>query len=86
MEQPTQIITLSQEDYNALSTLAKQSGMRNLRLNTRIIYNYWKTLFGVNKTPNGCPSCMRSDLTNFASRWNELERMGLIQIAEKNNE
>lgn len=85
MEQPTQIITFSQEDYTQLNQLAQQSGMRNLRLNTRIIYQHWKALFGVNKLPNGCPSCMRTDLTNFASRWRELQHKGLIEI-EKNND
>lgn len=85
MEQPTQPVYFSQEDYTQLRKLADQSGVRGLRLNTRIIYQHWKTLFGVNKAPNGCPSCMRTDLSNFASRWRELERMGMIEIENNNN-
>jgi len=80
MPDPSEPILLPEQDYQQLNRLAQQSQARGIKLNTRLIYTYWKTFFGVNKVPNGCPSCMRTDLTNFASRWRQYEAAGMIEI------
>jgi len=77
--------SISESDYNQIKHLCNQSGMRNLRLNTRIIYQYWKAVFGVNKVPNGCPSCMRTDLTNFAHQFKMLDEKGYWLIEKDNS-
>jgi hypothetical protein len=77
-------VVLTQQEYDLAKVAVGKAGTRNQMINTKIIYGIWQKFFGVRKAPNGCPSCMRTDLTNFASAWKLKEEQGLIEIAENN--
>jgi len=78
-------VFLTQAEYDEARIAVSKAGTRNQMINSRIIYVLWQKFFGIRKAPNGCPSCMRTDLTNFASAWRIKEEMGLIEI-EKNKD
>jgi len=78
-------VFLTQAEYDEARITVSKAGTRNQMINSRIIYVLWQKFFGIRKAPNGCPSCMRTDLTNFASAWRIKEEMGLIEI-EKNKD
>lgn len=73
-------VSLTQEQYDSARLTVSKAGTRNQMINSKIIYVLWQNFFGIRKAPNGCPSCMRTDLTNFASAWRIKEEMGLLQI------
>ena len=73
-------VFLTQEEYDSARVTVSKAGTRNQMINSKVIYVLWQKFFGMRKAPNGCPSCMRTDLTNFASAWRIKEEMGLIEI------
>lgn len=77
---PKEPIELTSEQLAQITYLEEFKNRGNMKLNTKIVYQLWYSFFGVRKAPNGCGSCMRTDLYNFITQYNELNNVGLIKV------
>jgi len=77
---PKEPIELTTEQLAQIDYLDQFKNRGNMKLNTRVVYQLWLPFFGVRKAPNGCGACMRTDLLNFITKYNELNNIGLIKV------
>ena len=54
----------------------------NIKLNTRIVYELWQPFFGVRKRPNGCNACLRADMNQFMTKYDQLSNEGQIEVID----
>ena len=76
------MIQVTQRQEEMVAELMEKRRMRGVKINTRILYELWPQLFGIKKRPNGCNACLRADMNQFLTKWEQLAKDGEIEVID----
>ncbi len=70
---------ITKQEHEQVIALLDGHKLKGRTVQTKIIYDLWQRMFGIRKRPNGCGACMKTDLNNFVTKWNEIQNDLVIE-------